>query len=203
MGSRLRGNLGGSGSGASRQDWAQKRNPKRAIVNGAFVDTESLDLYLSGDLITCLECLPDCKSLGHHLSRSHNMSPLEYKLKYNIPKGRSLRGVATRKLSAEACARQWIGADERREYMRQQAAVRLVPRGTNAPRTAQFNKGYEKTCPTCKKAFHAARKRTKFCSQVCCKQSPEETQRRKDIAKKGGAARALTAKKNIDNGRFE
>ena len=140
MGSRTRGNLGGSGYGASRQDWAaHKFQPKKLLENGAFVSKENLDMYLSGDFIMCLECGQDCRSLGHHLSRTHAMSSLEYKIKYNIPKGRSLRGESTRKLSAIGAAKQWENADGRRDKLRQHAKDKLGD-GYLAPRLAHFDK---------------------------------------------------------------
>lgn len=209
MGSRTRGNIGGSGLPTSRQAWsAYKFNPRKLVENGKFVTKENLDIYLSGDYITCLECLQDCRSLGQHLSYTHSMSSLEYKIKYNIPKGRSLRGDSTRKLAAEASKQQWIDADERREGMKQHAKDKLVGVGTRAPRigprvqrVASFNNGHKKICLACKQPFIAAFKRYKFCGRKCY--AGREIQEC-DIenSRKGGNTRAKTGKRNT-LGRFE
>lgn len=206
MGSRTRGNLGGSGYGASRQDWAaHKFQPKKLLENGAFVSKENLDMYLSGDFIMCLECGQDCRSLGHHLSRTHAMSSLEYKIKYNIPKGRSLRGESTRKLSAIGAAKQWENADGRRDKLRQHAKDKLGD-GYLAPRLAHFDKViHDKICPTCKKVFHPinrfALKKYTYCSKACHTASDTEQARLKVIAKKGGRKRASTGEKD-STGKF-
>lgn len=197
MGSRTRGNLGGSGYGASRQDWAaHKFNPRKLIKNGKFESKEDLDIYLSGDYITCLECLQDCRSLGHHLSRTHAMSSLAYKKKYNIPKGRSLRGESTRKLSSDEMVERWKGNEDRREQMRQHAKDKLIGVGTFAPRLAHFDKGYKKICPTCNKSFVSERKKYKFCSRECHTASDVEQSRLREIAKIGGSIRAATGIKD-------
>ncbi len=206
MGSRTKGNLGGSGYGASRQDWAaHKFQPKKLLENGAFVTKEAINIYLSGDLIICLECGQDCRSLGHHLSRTHAMSSNEYKSKYNIPKGYSLRCASSRKLSSEAMKKTWVGADERRDKMRQHAKDKLGE-GYLAPRLFHFDKViHDKICPTCKRVFHPinrfALKRYTYCSKACHTASDVEQKRLCEIAKMGGKARALLGKKDF-TGKF-
>lgn len=202
MGSRTRGNLGGTGYGCSRQDWAaHKFNPRKLVENGRFTNKDDLNLYLSGDLITCLECLQDCRSLGQHLSRNHAMSSLEYKKKYNIPKGRSLLGESTRKKSSESAKNLWVDAEERRQEMRQLAQTRLVGIGTFAPRISHFESGYNKNCPTCSKPFIAPLKKIKFCSKVCHIESPGEQKRLRQMAQHAGKVGAATSKRN-SLGRF-
>lgn len=203
MGSRTRGNLGGSGAAVSRQDWAvSKRNPRGLLENGAFVTKQALEVYLSGDYITCLECGKDCRSLGHHLSKTHAMSAVDYKKKYNIPKGRSLCGETTRRKSAKHMIERWENASEEdRENQRRHAKQKLGAKGLAAPRLAHFDKGYKKICPTCKNVFTADRKKLKYCSKRCHANSDNEQKRLKNMAKRAGKIRAATGLKDA-TGKF-
>lgn len=177
MGSRTHQNLGGSGKPCSRQDWAQKTNPHKLLENGKFTDRQNLDIYLSGDLITCLECGQDCKSLSHHLGRTHSMFPNEYKMKYNIPLGRSLRGEATRKKAAEHMLKRWADDVDGELRLKQKliAEKNLVGIGHKVIRTSSLKADltlYDAECVMCKKTFQYTRARKrKYCGRKCYEES--------------------------------
>ncbi len=205
LGSRMRGNMGGSGAAKTRQDWAiHKHNPKNLLVNGAFKSRGDIDLYLSSPLIICLECGQDCRSLGHHLSRTHSMSSKEYKRKYNIPLGLSLRCESTRSLSSKNMTNWWKvvpDSEKRRESLRQHAKEKLVNVGQYAERHAHFEKPvYSKACLTCSKVFHPINKyvlkKKKYCSKKCHTASEKEQKRMRIIGAMGGKIRAITGKKD-------
>jgi DNA-binding transcriptional regulator YiaG len=55
------------------------------MKNQPFQTIKQVKEYLSGDKIECLICGKSLKSLGNHLRKSHQYTPRQYKLKYNIP----------------------------------------------------------------------------------------------------------------------
>lgn len=58
--------------------------------------------YLSGDLIECLECGHRFRMLtGKHLRLIHDMTPNDYRDRWELPRGTPLAGHATRKLRSE------------------------------------------------------------------------------------------------------
>jgi hypothetical protein len=70
-------------------------------------DANELELYLSGDKIACLICGVERKSLGAHVSRTHSLSPKEYKEMFNIPVTRSLCGEDLRARKREITKKMW------------------------------------------------------------------------------------------------
>lgn len=64
-------------------------------VNIPFVCIDDVRKYLSGDYVVCLLCGKKMKKLGQHISLIHNLTPDEYREKYNIPWTYSLAGKAT------------------------------------------------------------------------------------------------------------
>lgn len=68
---------------------------KRTILPGypksfVFECREDVDVYLSGDRITCLLCGRDFKALEPHLTKVHDFSADEYREKYGLPYRRGL-----------------------------------------------------------------------------------------------------------------
>jgi endogenous inhibitor of DNA gyrase (YacG/DUF329 family) len=106
MGSRLRPNHGGSGFAHTRL--TRPSQPEKAPVRYQPISTAAeLEAYLSGSKIACLLCGKEMRSLGHHLSRSHAMSPDDYKVKFNIPVTRSLACEDLREIKKAITERIW------------------------------------------------------------------------------------------------
>ena len=97
MGSRKQPVWGGSGLPHTRRS-KPKPAQEQAIQYAPIETIDQLNLYLSGDKITCLLCGKEYKSLGHHLQRSHSMSSREYKVRFNIPVCKSLVGDGLKKI---------------------------------------------------------------------------------------------------------
>jgi len=106
MGSREQPNHGGSGKPYSRKS---RPSPPRAedIKYGPIKSLAELEVYLSGNKITCLICGSDYKSLGHHLSITHALGAKEYKEMFNIPVTRSLSGEGTKDLRSGIAKKMW------------------------------------------------------------------------------------------------
>lgn len=106
MGSRTKPNHGGSGNHSSRKS-RPKPDRKAPISYSPISSVSELNLYLSGDKIACLICGEEFKCLGRHVSRSHAISPREYKEKFNIPVTRSLSGEGLRDRKRKISKRNW------------------------------------------------------------------------------------------------
>jgi hypothetical protein len=106
MGSRIQPNHGGSGKPHSRRS-RPKPPPKKAISYRPIQSVAELLLYLSGDKIACLICGGEYKSLGHHLSIAHSISPKQYKIDFNIPVTRSLCGEDLKERKKAITERTW------------------------------------------------------------------------------------------------
>lgn len=80
---------------------SELRNIKRRLPKPGypkdfiFTDKKEVELYFSGDRITCLMCGHNFKALGSHLDLIHGMSTDDYKTKYGLPYRKGLIGVAT------------------------------------------------------------------------------------------------------------
>ena len=85
-----------------------------------FTDPVKLKEYFSGDRITCLLCGKTYKSLGHHVSKTHNMHVDDYKEMYGIPwtygltceKTKENYGVAPKRRMADG-EMPWVGDKNR------------------------------------------------------------------------------------------
>lgn len=62
---------------------------------------EDLEEYLNHEKIMCLECGKRFVFLPPHLSRSHQMTAIEYRDAYNIPAGAPLAGIEYRKKQSD------------------------------------------------------------------------------------------------------
>ncbi|MEP1443249.1 MAG: MucR family transcriptional regulator [Hyphomicrobiales bacterium] len=71
--STLTGLVGGSGSAGGEAD-KEKQKPAVPIKKS-----------LKPEILTCLECGLEFKSLKKHLRASHDMSPEEYRMKWGLP----------------------------------------------------------------------------------------------------------------------
>lgn len=81
-----------SGTTMQKRRKRQFEHKRTSNVNGigAFKNDEEARIYLSGDSITCLICGKEYRSLGKHLVSVHDMDPLDYHKRYNIPLGMKL-----------------------------------------------------------------------------------------------------------------
>ena len=69
-------------------DTIGRENPKQRFPwNGKFEYKKEIDYYFAGDKIQCLLCGKRFKSLPTHLIRVHEISPDQYKEKYNRSPG--------------------------------------------------------------------------------------------------------------------
>ena len=105
MGSRDKPNRGGSGQPFSRLP--KNKIIKKSIRYGAIKTKAELEEYLSHDLIVCLICGGEFKSLGHHVRRAHLMSSKEYKIQFNIPTTTSLAGKDLQERKKALSKEQW------------------------------------------------------------------------------------------------
>lgn len=200
MGSRKRGNLGGSGAANTRQDWQlHKRQPKELEFNVPFQTIEEVNEYLDDDLIYCLECGGRYKSLASHIHHSHTLSPDDYRRKYNIPMS---YGLCSRSLKAQVSNRaKNLWSDGKMEHVRKRvkskahkkklhkakdnAAKKYGPTGTVFPKLLE--KTYTATCRGCNKEFEYKQKTKggrKFCSVECMTTSEEFLERQRQSRKR-------------------
>lgn len=108
--------LGGTGflgKPCSHERAAKRRANRRRVLDGFPIDRpfesiKEVREYLSGDKIVCLLCGRSFRTLGLHLRKIHDMTPDEYRERYNIPwtyglacaENREAHSVATKKLIA-------------------------------------------------------------------------------------------------------
>lgn len=72
---------------------------------GPICSAADLAAYLDGDLISCFECGRRFRLLSHHLRRAHDMTPDQYRVRWNLPAGVPLAGLATREAHAQKARR--------------------------------------------------------------------------------------------------
>ena len=66
-----------------------------------FETIEEIELYFEGQKIQCLLCGRKLMALGHHLTKIHSMTNIEYKLRYGLPMNKGLTSSEFHKENSE------------------------------------------------------------------------------------------------------
>lgn len=106
MGSRTKPIHGGSGLPHSRIGRPAPPLPK-AVHYGPISSVDELERYLDAPKIACLLCGREFVGLGWHISKSHSMSPYDYKVKFNIPVTRSISGTGLIEMKKAITEKTW------------------------------------------------------------------------------------------------